>query len=101
MSAIDIKMTKLKGYFGSPAIIVTTENIELIQQHSPKTGYELKASEYKFINYDACTVKINESKQIYFPAGTVFYVNKDTQEEIYSFIVVEADIRINYIGYVN
>jgi len=84
-------------YFGSNDLLVSTANKELIQQHAPRAGYEIRAYKFSFMNNENCHVKINGSGQILLQAGQGFNIDKD-DEKILSFVIVEAGITYNYIG---
>ena len=87
------------GYFGSTGLVTTTANMELIQQHKPSewtTGF--MAYKFNFMNYQDCHIKINgDTNQIFIPAQEGFSMN-EVDRKIMTFIVVEANITINYVG---
>lgn len=89
------------GYFGSPNTRTSTSNQEIIQQHKPITWSIPKLNVYKlsFMNpSSSCHIKINESEdQIFIPTGSGFEMN-EVDNEIWSFVIVEAGIDYYYIG---
>jgi hypothetical protein len=81
-------------YFGSPAIMTSTANTELIVQTEQRTKV---ACVFRFVNIQACTVKINGGDPIYLEAGNEFEVDRE-DPFITSFIVVESEIQYYFSG---
>ena len=88
------------GYFGSPDTQISTELVEIIQQHKPSSWITPKLNVYKFsfMNSEDCHIKINESSsQIFLPAGSGFEMS-EVDGELWSFVIVEAGVNYTYIG---
>lgn len=86
------------GYFGTSAMLISTANLEVIQQHKPAT-WDGQFTTYKFAfnNAGACQVKINGSDSIYLAANQGF-TSDYYDQPIYSFVIVTNAINYNYIG---
>lgn len=78
------------GYIGSPSIETSTANQEIIPQN-------YSFHKFSFINYQTCTVKINDSLPIYLAEGQGFGCDvNDTR--IKSFVIIESGIQYNWVG---
>jgi len=92
----------LSEYFGSPSIVTSTGNQELIQAFKQNpNGRNIKANIFNFIPNADCTVKINGSDAISFKAGKEFIIDigaNPVHKSIWSFIIVESGIQFWYMG---
>lgn len=80
----------MSGYLGSSSIVTSQGNDEIVPQG-------LSFYKFSFLNYSACTVKINNSDPIYLAEGQGF--SSDIHDaKITSFIIVEPNIQYNWIG---
>ncbi|AEO93627.1 gp368 [Bacillus phage G] len=80
------------GFLGSPSILVSTANVELVED-----GVNFK--EFSFFNYQSCTIQINDSSPIYLAAEQGFsYASLHNGKLLYSFIINNADVSYNWIG---
>lgn len=80
----------LAGYMGSPSILTSAERQELIL---PGVVYH----KFSFFNYGECTILVNGSDPIFLAAEQGFS-SDSSDTPIKSFVVVEADIKFNWIG---
>lgn len=90
--------TSRNGYLGSPNVITSTANEELVPA-SPAgwTNSKYTFYEFDFYNTQACHVQINGGSAIYLAAGQNFH-STVWDKPINSFIVVDASITCNWMG---
>lgn len=78
------------GFLGSPAIITSTAEQELVEKG-------IFYHKFSFFNYETCTISINGSDPIYLAAEQGF--SSDFHDVLVkSFIIKEANIRHNWVG---
>ena len=86
-------MGVMSGFTGSTDVEVSaSENHEILIKNS---GIPLQ--KFGFLNYSACHVKINGSDPIYLAAGQGFSTDVN-DSPIKSFVIVEANVRYNWVG---
>lgn len=56
-------------YIGSPNIMTSSANEEIIQQHSDPEWTTFKVYKLSFMNYQDCHIKINGSSAIFLKAN--------------------------------
>ncbi|QJI52476.1 hypothetical protein [Psychrobacillus phage Perkons] len=86
------------GYMGSPAVLTSTANQEVIPlapTHWSDDRYTLY--KFSFINYTDCTVKINNGEPIFLKAEQGFECDR-YDAEITSFIIVNTGIKYSWLG---
>ncbi len=78
------------SYIGSNSLQTSTANIEIIPD-------DISCYKFSFKNDQSCHVKINGNSGIYLRAGQGFECDQ-YDKDIYSFVIVEADVTFNFIG---
>lgn len=90
--------TKGSGYIGSPDILTSNQNMQIIP--FPPSSWSIKYNLYKFSFFnpdEPCRVKINEGEPIYIAPGMGFNSN-EIDSPIWSFVVVDEGIKFYWIG---
>lgn len=86
------------GYLGSPTVMTSTSNQEVVPL-TPENWTKERYTFYKFsfINKNSCTVKINNGDSILLEDDQGFECGKD-DPKIESFVIVESGIQFSWIG---
>ncbi|MGG3925673.1 hypothetical protein ABET51_06700 [Metabacillus fastidiosus] len=79
-----------KGYYGSPELLTSTANMEIIT--NGKRYYK-----FSFLNEIDCVVKINDGEPILLRERQGFSSEIEDQP-ISSFVIVNSGVQFNYIG---
>lgn len=85
------------GYLGSPSLLVSKANQEIINAKPANWTYGYKLYKFSFDNTQNCTVIINGKAKIFLKAGQGFEMNVG-DEPITSFVIVESGIEFVWIG---
>lgn len=85
------------GFFGSDNQITSTENMDIIALHKDPSWTVFSAYKFTFKPYMDCHVKINGGEPIFLEANQIFSTDY-YDASIRSFVVVEKDVLLTYIG---
>lgn len=87
-----------QGYIGSDSLKTSVAGAEIIPNVPSNWTGKYNLYKFSFDNAEQpCSVKINGGNQIYLKAGQGFEIQKE-DAPIWSFVIVEAGIKYNFIG---
>lgn len=85
------------GYCGSPSLLTSIENKEIIQQHKPANHVgEFSAYRFSFNNLQDCVIKINGGSNIFLIANQGFSMSYEDRW-VNTFTIVTPDVQYNYV----
>ena len=83
------------GFLGTPALITTTVNHELVPPKPANWTMGYNCYKFSLDNESSCTIKINGGSPMFLKAGQGY--NTETGDAlVWSFVIVEAGVVCNF-----
>lgn len=85
------------GFIGSESIKISKQNEEVISKVILNEFHKSSLYKFNFINYDSCTVKVNNQFEFYLSEGQGFHIT-EIDVPITNFVINEENVRYHWIG---
>lgn len=86
-----------RGYLGSKKIESSVANENIIPEPPESWSMKYLLVKFSLMNYEACTIRINEETEVFLGAGQGFNTDRD-DSKIYSIEILESGIDYNWVG---